>query len=232
MFCYNLYNNKQKVRTIHEDKRALCLALLLAVIAHVILLVNVKLPPRQKTWSPIIFDVQISPVHEQPVKVKSTDQVTESNNRIHQEQSNHSITYKKIDPQQKIAIKNAMFIDEQSEIELAEEAIIKTDKTINSEASKQSISYGELLESAQQIVKEDVKNMPKPKNDGVLLSDRAFLPKLAQALAKKEKMQGVTKYADGMVRVVTSSGTEYCLLSSPLLIKGPFDSDPIPMTCP
>lgn len=232
MFSYNSFNNKQAIRTTHEDKRALGLALLLAVIAHVILLVYVKLPPSHKTWSPTVFDVQLSHVHEQLVEVKSADQVTDSDNRIYKEQSTHSIISKKIDQQQKIAIQNTTSIERQREIEPVEEAMIKTDKTINSKASKQAISYGELLESAQQIVKEDAKNMPKTKDDGVLLSDRAFSPKLAQAFAKKENVPGVTKYADGMVKVVTSSGTEYCLQSSPQLIKGSFDSDPIPMTCP
>lgn len=232
MFCYNSFNYKQTIRTTHEDKRALGLALLLAVIAHVILLVYVKLPPNHKTWSPTIFDVQLSHVHEQPVKVKSADQFTESDNRIHQEQSHQPITTKKIDEQKKIAIQNTTVIERQREIEPLEDAMIKADKTINSQTLKQAISYAELLESAQQIIKEDAKNMPKPKDDGVLLSNREFLPKLAQALAKNEKVPGVTKYADGMVKVVTSSGTEYCLPQSPQLIKGAFDSDPIPMTCP
>lgn len=231
MFSYNSFNNKQTMRTAHEDKRALGLALLLAVIAHVILLVYVKLPSSHTTWSPTIFDVQLSPVHEPLVKVMPVDQFTESGNHIHKEQSLHSITSKKMNQHRKIVIEDTTFIDKQREIE-HEEAMIKTDKTINSQASKQAISYGELLESAQQIVKEDAKNMQKPKDDGVSLSDRAFSPKLAQALAKKEKVPSVTKYADGMVKVVTSSGTEYCLQPSPQLIKGPFDSDPIPMTCP
>lgn len=231
MFSYNSFNNKQTIRTTHEDKRALGLALLLAVIAHAILLVYVKLPPSHKTWSPTVFDVQLSPVHEPLVKTKSTE-VTESDNRIHQEQSHHSITSKKIDQHQKSTIQNTSVIDGQREIKPIEDAMIRTDKTINAKASKQAISYGELLESAQQIAKEEAKNMPKTKDDGVLLSDRAFSPELAQVLARKEKVQGVTKYADGMVKVVTSSGTEYCLQPSPQLIKGPFDSDPIPMTCP
>lgn len=231
MFSYNSFNNKQVMRTALEDKRALGLALLLAIIAHVILLVYVKLPPSHNTWSPTIFDVQLSPAHEQLVEVKPADLYTESNS-IHKEQSHHAITSKKIDQHQKIAIQNTTFIDEQREIEPVEDAMIKTDKTINSEAPKQAFSYGELLESAQKIVKEDVKHMPKLKDDGVLLSDRAFSPKLAQALAKKGDVLGVTKYADGMVKVVTSSGTEYCLTPSPQLIKGSFDSDPIPMTCP
>lgn len=232
MFSYNSFNNKQVMRTPLEDKRALGLALILAVIAHVILLVYVKLPPSHNTWSPTIFDVQLSPAHGQLVKVKPANQYTKSDNSIHKEQSHHAITSKKIDQHQKIAIQNTMFIDEQRKVEPVEEAMIKTDKTINSKATKQAISYGELLESAQKIVKEDAENMPKTKDDGVLLSDRAFSPKLAQAFAKKENVPGVTKYADGMVKVVTSSGTEYCLQPSPQLIKGSFDSDPIPMTCP
>lgn len=239
MFSYNSFNNKQAMRTTLKDERALGLALLLAAIAHVILLVYVKLPPSHKTWSPTIFDVQLSPIREPLVKVKSADQYTESDNSIHKKQSHHSITSKKIDQHQKIAIQNTTFIDVQREIGPVKEAMVKTDKTINLEAPKQAISYDELLESAQQIVKEDIKNMPKPKDDGVLLSDRAFSPKLAQAFAKKEQafakkenVPGVTKYADGMVKVVTSSGTEYCLQPSPQLIKGSFDSDPIPMTCP
>ncbi len=232
MFSYNSFNNKQAIRTTHEDKRALGLALLLAVIAHAILLVYVKLPPSHKTWSPTIFDVQLSLVHEQPVKVKPADQITESDNRFHKEQPVRSDLPKKIDQYEKTTIQNTPFIDGQREIEPVEDVMIKTDKTINSKVSKQAISYGELLESAQQIVKEDAKNMPKTKDDGVLLSDRAFSPKLAQAFAKKENVPSVTNYADGVVKVVTSSGTEYCLQPSPQLIKGPFDSDPIPMTCP
>ena len=232
MFSYNSFNTKQAIRTTHEDTRALGLALLLAVLAHVILLVYVKLPPSHKTWSPTIFDVQLSHVHEWSVKVKSPDQVMESGNYIHQEQSHHLITSKKIDQHQKTAIQNTTFVDRQVAIEPVKDVMIKTDKTINPEASKQTISYGELLESARKIIKEDAKDMLTPKDDGVLLSDRALSPKLAQAFSKKEKVQGVTKYADGIVKVVTSSGTEYCLQSPPLLIKGPFDSDPIPMTCP
>lgn len=230
MFSYHSFNNNLTIATAHEDKRALGLALLLAVIAHVILLVYVKLPPSHKTWSPTILDVQLSHVHEPPVKVEPSDQVKESDNRAHKKQSIDSVT-PKTDQHKKIAIQQTMIVDEQMKTQPVEE-LIRTDKPINPEAPKQAISYGELLESAQKIVKEDVKNMPRPKEAAVLLSDRAFSPKLAQALVKKEKVPGVTKYADGMVKVVTSSGTEYCLSPSPQLIKGAFEPDPIPMTCP
>ncbi len=232
MFSYDSFNNIRTISTIYGDNRALGLALFSAVIAHVILFVYVQLPPRHKTLSPTIFDVQLSPVHESPVKVKLVDQAEKNDIHIYKEQSHHLITSKKINQLQKIAIQNTALIDGQREIEHVEDVRIKTDKTINPEASKKAISYGELLESAQQIIKEDIKNMPILKDDDDFLPDRTYLPKLAQALAKKGKVQGVTKYADGMVKVVTSNGTEYCLQSSPLLIKGAFDSDPIPMTCP
>jgi hypothetical protein len=214
------------ILVVYKDKRALGLALLLALIAHLILLVYVKPPSNHKTLLPTIFEVQLSPIKERLIKLEPTDRVIESAPHRQNKQSANTIRFKKL------AEENRMNIYEKRDVEPLVETIIKTDKKIDSDVSKQAISYGELLESAQQIVKEDVKNMPKSKDEGLLLSDRAFSPKLALALAKKGKVSGVTKYADGMVKVITSSGTEYCMLPSPLLIKDAFDSDPIPMTCP
>lgn len=232
MRSYSLFNNNQTKCSMPEGNRAFGLAVLLAVIAHAVLLIYVKIPSNHKPWTPVISDVQLKPLHEQLVKLASSDQGIKSDNRSQKEQSILSTISKRMDQKQKTNIRHATLFVKQSEVEPVAEVMIKTDRTINSEAPKQAITYGELLESAHLIVKEDAKNMPKPKDNGVLLTDRAFLPILAQALAKKEKVQGVTKYADGMLKVVTSSGTEYCMLPSQQLIIGAFDSDPIPMTCP
>ena len=123
-------------------------------------------------------------------------------------------------------------IDDSRENNPQAKANVNTEKPSEISPSNTSISYEDLLESAQHIAKEDAKNMPKLKDDGILLSDRAFSPKLSQQLAKKEKVAGVTSYANGMLKVVTPYGTEYCLQSPPLMAKGVFENDPIPMTCP
>lgn len=211
-----------KINSLARKPQSLTPYLILAVIAHSIFLWMVKFPPSAPMKLPITFDVRITslPVAERHIEL-------EPNNTNSDEPPSISTTIKKQNPQTTSI--RLTTIDAQATTDLPTATISISPNAITSKAK---VTTENLLESAHRIAMEDAKNMPKSKDDGILLSERAFSPKLAQALAKKEKVAGVTQYTDGMVKVVTSSGAEYCMQLSPLLVKGAFDSDPIPMTCP
>ena len=70
MFSSYSSNKNLPTLTSNEDKSVLGLALVLAVIAHVILLVYIKLPSNSKDLLPTTFKVQLRPLHEPMVKVE------------------------------------------------------------------------------------------------------------------------------------------------------------------
>ena len=232
MFSIYSSNNNQPILTSNEGKGVLGLALVLAVIAHVILLVFIKLPSNPKNLLQTTFEVELRPFHEPILNVEPIEHAEFRSNVPKEEQPELAVQSKKLISKKSLIIPNDSANDDSREINTQSNSNVNNEKPTEIIPSNTTISYEDLLESARYIAKEDAKNMPNPKDDGVLLSDQAFSPKLAQTLAKKEKVVGMTSYADGMTKVITSSGTEYCFQPSPLMSKGAFENNPIAMTCP
>ena len=95
-------------------------------------------------------------------------------------------------------------------------------------------SSGEaFLDSARRLARDEGRRLPPPKTDPGKFDDRPALPELARALARRKLPPGETQFADGTLKVVTSSGSVYCLRPRPLFMRGgPVEPTIVPTTCP
>lgn len=90
-----------------------------------------------------------------------------------------------------------------------------------------------LLDSARRVARDEGRHLPPPKIDPGKFDDRPALPELARALARGKLAPGVTQFADGLLKVVTLSGSVYCLRPLPSLVRGgPVEPTIVPSTCP
>jgi len=93
------------------------------------------------------------------------------------------------------------------------------------------VSLGTLLDSARRIVRDDAQRHPAPRQESAIDNDRPVLPQLARALQRESP--GETRFASGMIKVVTASGSVYCLRPMPWFARGgPVEPTSIPTNCP
>lgn len=88
-----------------------------------------------------------------------------------------------------------------------------------------------LLEAARQIAHEDALKHPTQPHENIRTQERPILPELARAL--RQEPPGETHLANGMIKVVTTTGAIYCLKPLPKFAQGgPVESMSIPTNCP
>jgi hypothetical protein len=95
-----------------------------------------------------------------------------------------------------------------------------------------SVTADGLLDSAKQIVRDEAHRMHTGKDEAMDFEARSMLPALAQAMQKQTA--GETRFADGLIKVVTPMGTVYCLKAPSADIgRGGVDElVAVPTTCP
>lgn len=96
-----------------------------------------------------------------------------------------------------------------------------------------SISTESLFDSARNIIRDEAHRAQQSKDeDSVDIRDRPVLPELAKALKKPEA--GETRLANGVVKIVTRSGSSYCLKPLPDIVArgGPAEPAVVPTNCP
>jgi hypothetical protein len=212
--------------------------ILLAIIVHIALIAALKFQPNRQIKPPIMFDVSLMPyqapekhIEVEPSNTKSDVPLTSI--PVKKAQKSQTPTTNKIEI---ISSTGSQLGNVPNKIDAqpnTEASVATINIAPNANASKPKISTESLLESAHRIAIEDAKTMPKEKNDGIALADRPISPKLALALApKKRPKPGITSYADGIVKVVNSDGSSYCLQPPPPMPSGIFEPLSIPMTCP
>jgi hypothetical protein len=87
------------------------------------------------------------------------------------------------------------------------------------------------LRSAREFARENKPSRATPDAETVDAADRPVLPELARALQRKPS--GETVFASGMMRVVTRSGTTYCLKPKEAFARdGPVEPLSVPTNCP
>ena len=74
--------------------------------------------------------------------------------------------------------------------------------------------------------------MPKAKEDTTDFADRSMLPDLTKALKKPKP--GETRFADGLIKIVTPLGAVYCLKPLPDIVAhgDPVEPTIVPTNCP
>ncbi len=94
-----------------------------------------------------------------------------------------------------------------------------------------SFSTAEILESARVIARTGSPSGATLKADAK--GERAILPALEHSLNKDKKVPGSMQMIDGLVKVTTPSGTEYCLRPPPTTAPGAgFEITVVATNCP
>lgn len=94
-----------------------------------------------------------------------------------------------------------------------------------------TLSIDALLASARRIAREETLKHPRPIGDKTNAVERPILPQLAKAL--RRDAPGETRLANGMIKVVTTTGAVYCLKPLPkFALGGPVEPMIIPTNCP
>lgn len=94
------------------------------------------------------------------------------------------------------------------------------------------ISTRSFLDSVKNIVRDEARRIPPSKEEEPSIGDRPVLPELAKAL-KKQKV-GETRFADGLIKIVTPSGRALCWRPLPEIVAhdGPVKPTIVPTNCP
>lgn len=94
------------------------------------------------------------------------------------------------------------------------------------------ISVESLIDSAKNIMRDESRRQPLSIEDAINIGDRPILSELAKALKKLKP--GETRFADGLIKIVTSSGSVYCMKPLPDIVAhgGPVEPTIVPTNCP
>ncbi|MFA6445527.1 MAG: hypothetical protein WCV99_24595 [Sterolibacterium sp.] len=112
------------------------------------------------------------------------------------------------------------------------EPTLETPRTVEFAAAQRS-HHGstELIDAARKAVRDMVRNQGGREPRPGLEEDRPFLAALDRALRKPSP--GEKRYADGLIRVTTESGKDYCLKPPPDFARGgPVELLAVPTNCP
>ena len=93
-------------------------------------------------------------------------------------------------------------------------------------------SIESVFDSAKAIVREEARRMAPSKAEETEVQNRPVLPALAKAL-KKQKA-GETRFADGLIKIVTPSGKALCYTPLPDIVArgGPIEPTILATNCP
>ena len=94
------------------------------------------------------------------------------------------------------------------------------------------MSADSVLDAAKGIVRDEARRMPPLDKEQPRIEDRPVLPRLAHAL--KKQPAGETRLASGTIKVVTLSGTVYCLQPLPeaVVLFSSITPIVVPTNCP
>lgn len=97
--------------------------------------------------------------------------------------------------------------------------------------SRPRLDLDRLTGSAREVVREEALRGEVPAAGEAHSADRPILPALDRALRRESP--GVRRLAGGLIRVVSESGTVYCLQEPPSYARGgPAELPAVPTTCP
>lgn len=187
---------------------------LIALILHVVLIGMMHLPRRVAFASASALEVRLVPA--QPPHM---DIAPHSASKYSRQNTGATPPLKTTRP--------ASTTQQQSRVDGSREA----DRSENTTNPLPRFSLESLRDSVRRIVRDEARHLPPPTADYGLADNRPILPELARALARKEA--SVMQFADGLIKVVTPSGSVFCMRPTPTFAKGgPVEPTSIPTNCP
>ncbi len=93
-------------------------------------------------------------------------------------------------------------------------------------------SMESVFDSAKGIVRDEARRLAPSKAEETEIPDRPVLPALAKALKKPKA--GETRFADGVIKIVTPSGKAFCYMPLPDIVArgGPIEPTIVATNCP
>ena len=98
--------------------------------------------------------------------------------------------------------------------------------------SPSPLSIESVFDSAKSIARDEARRMAPSKAEEADVPNRPVLPELAKAL--KQQKAGETRFADGLIKIVTPSGKALCYTPLPDIVArgGPIEPTIVPTNCP
>lgn len=228
--------------------------LLLALLAHALVIWAIKITKPVPTQNPLTFEVQLMPIKQANIEQANIEQAKVVN------KSPATQTIQTVSPQTqrypnamipKTHIKPIMPLKESLTPALINAPALPAIKTdlltpkvteqsltppTEPNAKRNKLTIDDLLNSARRIAQEDALAMPKEKSDGMTLADREFSPQLAKAMNKMKKLPaGTYPIGNGMMKIIGIDGSAYCLAPPPnsaMPVSALNAQVSMPMTCP
>ena len=223
----------RRVREVAENCRLL-LALLVAAILHLLVIAFLPLPRVIPFTQPIVPELN---VHLAPVIIlPRNNRVTLSKEAPVPKTKNASPTRKMPPIFPKSAAKKRF---DQPRNRNMPPAVVTLEQPAVTVSSPPSLppspsppSIESVFDSVKGIVRDEARRMAPSKAEETDVQDRPVLPQLAKAL-KKQKA-GETRFADGLIKIVTLSGKALCYTPLPDIVArgGPIEPTIVPTNCP
>lgn len=202
----------------------LVLSLLLAIVVHILVVFILPLPnviPLELLPAPVL-EVRLAPVQlHAPPQAQLTNEVLRAE-AINPEPASHA---REVQPKSKPTRRVVVPI-------IMSPASFPLERSAQAAFSPPLISVESLIDSAKNIVRDETRRKPPSKEEAINIEDRPFLPVLAKALKKLKPDE--TRFADGLIKIVTSSGSVYCVKPLPDIVAhgGSVEPTIVPTNCP
>lgn len=199
----------------------LVLSLLLAIVVHILVVVILPLPNMISLESRAsVLEVRLAPVARPRVSPQA--QLTNSlKGRVNKSKAHARQIPPKSQPTRRVEVPIIM-----------SPASFPMERPTQAAFSPPLISVKSLIDSAKNIVRDETRQQPLSKEDIFNIEDRPILQELAKALKKLKP--GETRFADGLIKIVTSSGSVYCVKPLPDIVAhgGSVEPTIVPTNCP
>ncbi len=211
-----------------NDARRFAPFLLMSILLHAVVIGTIR-PPRNVAFTSIpTLDVRLAPAQLRQEDIEtgsSSENPGKDAGATPRLKTRHGVSIIHPPPR----------LDDSHKVDLPKNVVNpmpgSLEKPPDSAFSPPRFSLESLRDSVRRIARDEARHLPPSKGAEGQFVDRPVLPELAHALARKEA--SVTQLADGIVKVVTSSGSVYCLQPPPVFAQGgPAQSLGTVSTCP
>lgn len=218
--------------------------LILALLAHALVILAIKIIKPVPTQTPFSFEVQLmSMKHPEIANASPTIQTMPTISKKIPLKANAMTPKTRIRPIMSLkenttpaSIHVPALPELKTDVLTLKGAEKSLEHPIETQTQKNNVTTDDLLNTARRIAQEDALTMPKEKSDGITLADREFSPQLAKAMSKMKKLPaGTYQFGNGMMKIIGIDGSVYCLApppSSAMSVSALNAQISMPMTCP
>lgn len=206
----------------------------MATILHVAVIGTIQLPRSAAFTPPSVLEIRLASTEPWKMNIK-----IRSSNKDLGKGTNETLSNKTQHANFIIHPPKHLGFDDSHTLDDARNVVSATPdhpvKPPDSALSPPRLSMESLRDLARSTAREVARDIPSLKEDGARIEDRPMLPELARALARKQggKTVRMEVFTDGLMKIVTPSGSVYCLRPPPVnATGGPVEPLSVPTNCP